>query len=429
MKKILFLLVLAPAFLFSQDFTIDKGAGILYFTGVPGTTPDITCCAEIAYDVTTREIYVWDRTNTQWVKNGVASSGTGAPSGDPGTGSKLYVDGDTGDLYQWTGSQWEQIQTRPNKVHVIGAAADTSTLSNPIEGDVAMIGDSILYLRDSLQWRRFNGGSGGGGSTTFDSDRNILRVPTVGVNIGGSTMADWMEYWYFTPPTISLTNPSPNLFEVGTSNSVTLAGSTTNDGGATLSNGELRQTAPGSSQVISFGANTSYTTDITFTPQQGGTGDYNELSYSFRASQDYSGTESGTDNSPTRTITAVYPVFAFMSATDYSDTGTYPGLALGTAVYTDATGSEKVVETEGNKSVAMTGTSQYVYYIVPKTWTDFDLSQILDPNSFNVTGDFTAYDVTLSSTGLANDYTNEQYKMYKSNGTQTWTGQSFQFNR
>ena len=166
MKKLLILLFLLPLplALFCQDFTIDKGSGVLYFTGVPGTTPDITCCAEIAYDVTTRDIYTWHRDSSKWVSFNISSSGLGSPNGAPSaSGPFLYVDQNTGNLYRWTGAEWELIVSRNNKTYRFSTAADTLTVPNATEGDIGIIGDSILFIRDSIQWQIFLGGSGGSG--------------------------------------------------------------------------------------------------------------------------------------------------------------------------------------------------------------------------------------------------------------------------
>lgn len=263
------------------------------------------------------------------------------------------------------------------------------------------------------------------GSDAFDSDRPILRVPDVGTTIGGATVGEWLEWWYFTAPTISISSMTSPV-EVGTTNTYNVSGTTTNSGGATLSNGLFRQTSPSTVVLASFGALTSYADTIIFTPQQGGSGQFNELAYTFQARQDWVfGAESGTATSTARTVTGVYPVFYGMSSTDFSDTGVYPGLALGTAAYSAFT---KLVQAEGNKSVTLTG-SGYIYYFVPKTWSDFTLSSIIDHNGFNVTPSFTSYDVTISSTGLTNDYTNVAYKMYKLNTITTTSGYEYDFNR
>lgn len=307
-----------------------------------------------------------------------------------------------------------------NTVYLINSLSDTTSISSPIEGDIAYQDQNLTAFRDSDRWRVLNPSFTQATNIAFDGDRSILRVPTVGVNIGTDSVKQWLEWWYFAPPTITCNlSPSTTVYEVGTSNSITISGATTNAGGATLTSGALTRTVPSSNVVNSFGASTSYTAPITFTPQQGGSGDYDELAYSFQATQDWSfGSESGTASSTTRSLSGVYPVFYGMSATDLS-------AASGITIYTTLT---KLVETEGNKTVTLTGTG-FIYFAVPKTWSDFDLSQIIDHNGFTVTGSFTAYDVTVSSSGLTNDYTNQTYKIYKLNSSTTTSGFAYQFIR
>lgn len=246
--------------------------------------------------------------------------------------------------------------------------------------------------------------------TTPDPTKPILRLPSVGDTI------KFFDWYYFVAPTVSLSVSGGTLFEVGTSNTITLSGSTTNPANTTLSGGVLNRTSPSpTTQVLSIGANASYTTQITFTPQQGGTGDYNELSYTFRTSQSYAGAESGSINSPSRSINAVYPVLYGVSSTD---------LHTGGDAYTTLT---KLVQNEGNKTVTMDG-SGFIYYAIPTTWSDTALSAIFDANGFNVTPSFDTQTVSVSSSGLTNNWTID-YVIYKLNSQTTLSNADYTFNR
>ena len=252
---------------------------------------------------------------------------------------------------------------------------------------------------------------------SFDSNRPILREPTVGVNIGGSTVTDWLEWWYFTPPTLSLAqSPSTSVYEVGTSTAITLTSTTTNDGGATLSNGQIRV---GAAQVSGFFGNTTGTFYYTYTPQQSNTGNYNQSSYTFTAQQDWVfGSDSGTATSNARTVRAVYPVLYGMvadTATAFADP------------YSKLT---KLVQTEGDKTVSLTGNGLIIYGF-PQTWSDTNLSSIIDPNGFDVTASFTRVDYpVVTSTGLVNNYTSVPYVFYFLNTGATSTSSSnYTFNR
>ncbi len=251
---------------------------------------------------------------------------------------------------------------------------------------------------------------------TFDGNRNILRVPEAGDNLGTTTVTEWLEWWYFTAPTITLGSLSSPK-EVGTVTQYILSGATTNAGGAILSNGMLRVTSPSTDTLLAFGTATSYADTITFEPQQDSTGQFKSFSFTFAAKQNWVfGSESGTATSSSRTITAVYPVLYGMSSTDFTSSGD---------PYTTIT---KIVEAEGNKSVSFTG-SGFIYYLVPKTWGDYTLSIILDHNGFNVTPSFTAYDIDISSTGLTNDWTTVAYKMYKLDTTTITSNYEYTFTR
>jgi len=414
-----------------------KGTGIRYTNGPPTIAPvSLSFGTEFAYDVANREIYMWDRTNSAWVRQINITQAAGGPSGSPGSGPKLYLDTDDGRLYRWNGSAWVEV----------GSAAGTSYTSSDIRDSLAvlagnarldgayikndtvtaMVNDSIIgYFVDGAEVGRDTirpaGGSGGGAPESIGPSNQILRVPTVGQTITASTPGEWLAWWSFTPPTLSSITftPSTTVYEVGTSNAITLSGTTSNPAGATLSGGILQRTSPSTATINTFNAATSYSQGITFTPQQGGSGAYNELLYTFRASQDYSGSESGTVQSASKTLRAVYPVFYGMASTDTS--------AVLNNIYGTLT---KAVVSEGNGTYSFTGTG-LIYYCMPSTWTDTNLSSITDPNGFNVTSSFdrvTAY--TLSSTGLTNNYTAQPCVCYVLNtGSTTTSSSSYTFNR
>jgi len=306
----------------------------------------------------------------------------------------------------------------------------TSTLTNlPVNAAIARPDSNNLFpyiagLPEVLQaciqsqnWLR-TVSSTGTSSPNYDSNKPILRVPGVGDNIAASTVTGWLDYWYFSAPTLSLNlSPATTIYEVGDTSYITVSGTTSNPGAATLSSGGLDRTAPGTLEVDAFGTGTSYSFSFSFYPQKDSTTHYKQLSYSFQASQDWAkGAESGTATSTTRTVTAVYPVLYGMSATDLSVTGN---------PYTVLT---KLVEAEGNKTVTLTG-SGFIYYAIPKTWGDFTLSQIVDHNGFDVTPSFTSYDITVSSSSLINNWTSVNYKLYKLNTTTTTSGYAYQFIR
>lgn len=246
-------------------------------------------------------------------------------------------------------------------------------------------------------------GFSSGATILFDSDRPVGRVPELGTNIGGSTILDWLEYWYFTVPTATLTQaPSTSIFEVGDSMQLIYSWTISNPSSATLSNGQFRVTSPLSLLLTSFSTSTSGADTIQYAPTQGSTSEYERLSYSLRVQQDWTnGTESSTLYSSTKTIQGVYPVFVGLDSTDYTASGN---------IYIEPNFT-KLVEVEGSKTVSLTG-SGYIYYCMPSTWADTNIT-ILDANDFDVTASFDRVtNVSVTSTGLTNNWT-QTYVVYK----------------
>ena len=238
------------------------------------------------------------------------------------------------------------------------------------------------------------------------TNKSILRVPKAGDKITGNKWSDYIRWHYYRAPTLALSHsPTTTLTEVGNVINYTLTNTTSNPGGATLANGRFERDG---TQVATFGSATSATHPFTFSP--GAPSGNNALQYTFRSRQDYSGggDAPGTAVNPTaRTFRAAYPILYGMSTTDLTQGGNPYTVLFG-----------KLVETEGNKSVPISG-SGYIYYAIPASWGDTALSLIQDGNNYNVTAGFTPYNVTVTSTGRTNNYTAVPYILYRSNGTST----------
>lgn len=259
--------------------------------------------------------------------------------------------------------------------------------------------------------------SGGGGA--FNSNRPILRTYFPGLVVGGTTVNEFLEWMFFTAPTMAISqSPNQSIYEVGTTGNISWTLTTTNDGGALLDNGQFRVTSPVDSLLSSYSAAVIHNSPtLNFTPIQNDVGRYNEHQYVFRGQQDWDKDgDTGTAFSPTKTIYGVYPIISGMSNTDF----TLGGNPYGTM--------GKIVEREGNKTVTLNG-SGFIYYFIPKTWGDWNLSQIIDHNGFNVTASFTAFDITVTSMGLTNNWTNVEYRGYKLNNTTVTSGFDYQFIR
>lgn len=247
-----------------------------------------------------------------------------------------------------------------------------------------------------------------GGDNLYSQPGPILRIPSVGDTIPSVTIQDWLNYaFYFREPQIEFNNISQLVYEIGTSNSITLSGVTDNPAATTLSNGILEKIYPTSNTINSFGASATFSQVITFTPQQGGSGDYNEFEYRFRANQDWdSGTDTGNTVSSTKFVYGVYPILYGMSTQDSL------GVIAGDP-YTTFSGTKRI-EREGNKNITFnSGTPSYFYVYIPNSWGDPDFSLILDHNGFPVTSTWKKYTVNISSTGLVNNWTNVSYTCYQ----------------
>ena len=132
-KALIFLFMLVSFSAFGQLY---KSTGVLYFVdksaldtwGEPSTYG-----SEIAMTINTQEIYKWDGVSA-WVKVVEITQGSGAPSGSPGTNSKLYLDVDTGNLYRWTGSAWSAFGTAGSATWgaIAGTLSDQTDLNNAL---------------------------------------------------------------------------------------------------------------------------------------------------------------------------------------------------------------------------------------------------------------------------------------------------------
>lgn len=262
-------------------------------------------------------------------------------------------------------------------------------------------------------------GTGGSSSITFDGNRAILRTPSVSDNIGSTTLSEWHEWWYFAPPTATTSlSPSTLLYEYGDSTYITYSRLTSNPGGATLSNGRLirKGSVAAGNITINNGSATTATSNFPYEPVFGSTSQ-NELEYyDFYSSQEWNfGSESGTIYSDTTRLQAVLPVFYGVDSTDFDTTGN---------IYSELT---KLLEAEGDKTVTFTGNG-YLYFAVPTNdWNDVTISQILDHNGLDVTASFTVYDITVSSSGLTNDWVDLDYKLFKLNHLTSTSGYQYQF--
>lgn len=284
-------------------------------------------------------------------------------------------------------------------------------------GYVSGINDSDNQCILNYYLNRLGNGFGGGGETYNDTilpfgTSPVSRTFSVGTNLQASTIKEWIQWHYIgnaTPPTLSMNSLSPSLVEVGSSNIYTLSGSLTNTCNYTIGTRLVDGTSWSGS---------NYTKVVNYTPTTATNKSYSATAtWTNVGSTCAAGGASSGTASASRTVTSVYPVLWGMSATSYTG-GSVPYNIW-----------SKRIATEGNQSgLTMTGTNEYIYILIPKSWIDFNVNTIIDHNGFNVTPSFTAYDVTVTSTGLASNWT-QAYKLYKLNNLTTASGFNYVYNR
>jgi len=312
---------------------------------------------------------------------------------------QLIVDRETTTVWSIpisTTSITQSLQTTYNKVKIGGDELLSGAYLieytdgvNPLSESHPMESGDIIYIDTA--------------ATKFDSDRTILRTLSIGDNVAGEDIRDMFEYMYYTPPTISITiSPITTVYEIGTTNSITISGTTTYYGDV-LSNGAIKN-GGGTITYYSFETSSNFSKNISFTPKETPVDTFDVTIYTFRAFQDYVGTESGVAQSSVITIYGVYPYFSLISNTDYSE-------ASPTVVYNAFVTNKSVQAETISKTVSYTGTG-YVYLLYPSVYGH--ITEILNPSGFDEFLSFTEYSVTITSTDMDVDYTDISYYMVKS---------------
>jgi hypothetical protein len=266
--------------------------------------------------------------------------------------------------------------------------------------------DSTAAATDSLCSWTYKTSVGGGGGNLFDSDREIERVPTVGTNIGASTVVDFLEYaFFFQPATITLN--AGLTYEVGTSNTITKTAQITQNGETSFSDGKIMRTHPlPAITFLDFGSALSGTQSTTFAPIQG---DANTLEFRFRAQTTVGNNGSPqTIYSPIRYEYSAYPYIKGTSATDYSS-GVNFYQQIGVSMWKDVQVKQSSDTTKFNVDA---GDDKYFYISYPASYGV--PSSIKDKSGYETyPADWNTYTVNVGSSGLVNDWT-ESYMIIRS---------------
>ena len=329
-------------------------------------------------------------------------------------------------VLKWTGASWTPsneiaydagtgISLTGNSfshiAHTGDAIGATSLTVTGLQG--RPIATTIPTAGNVLKW---NGALWAMGSPldTFNGNKLVSRTGWAGVsnvNMGTSTtVSDFLNavFFPFIEATISIN--ANVLFEVGTSNVVTITGTRTSNNETLFSNGRVDRNYPSALLIFSFGAASSYTTNITFTPNQAVT---SSMELRYFASQGVGGNGIPTViNSPTKLVQSCYPYFHGVTTVNLSGGGT--------AAYTGLT---KLVEAfAATKTRNYNGTG-YMYFCYPQSYGP--LTSILDPSLFQLLPSYNVFSVNITSVGRVNNWT-QLYYIYQSNTISTPNG-NFQF--
>ena len=240
-------------------------------------------------------------------------------------------------------------------------------------------------------------------SIAFDGNRDITRGEFAGLNVGGSDVVTFLDnlFFPFSPATVS--DYGGGLYEIGTVqnpsiySSISVNNETIFGTGSIFKNSSLWNTQasiPPYSFTFNDSGITTNTTYQTFV-------------------------QTNNDGSPTiissntTTVSFVYPYLWGMNVTS--------GLS-GTSLYNAFT--PQIITQPSSQIVNLVGTATYIYFAYPSSYPD--LTSILDPNGFQIITDFTKTIVSVTSTGLTNNWTTN-YKVYQTNIIASPSGNYYTF--
>lgn len=277
---------------------------------------------------------------------------------------------------------------------------------NPLNGQIAKYDANL---------KRWIAADDGGGSTLFNGNRPIKRLPTIGLVGGGATLNEWIENVFFPSidASILLTNASTILYERGETNPINLpnknliASIVANDSVQIqyrLFNVTTNTPVGAYANIPSnvFTVNVDVQTNI-------------DVDYAIDITFITNGVNK-TSRSPVRPFRWIYPFYYGMAGANFVEPYTNTSLV--------AEGLTKVVGSIANQlQLNLNGTNKMIYLLYPST--KGPITSIFDNNGFNITNAFQYLLVNVA--GDNPNYPAQQYRLYFSNVT-TVNNSLFTFN-
>ena len=216
----------------------------------------------------------------------------------------------------------------------------------------------------------------------FDGSRPIKTLAYVGEIPGSTTISGWLDSVFYADilGTISI-NSGVSYVESGSAPTITINGALTLNDSIIAGSGSVWRDGV---EWYPFTGTSYSTTDI---------GIVTDHSY-----ETYYQLDTGIINSSTKTVDLIFPFLYGVSSTS--------GLS-GTALYNALTLD---VTPQANKTYTVSGTETYLYVAYPATVPD--LTDAYDPNLFHILSTFDKSTVSVTSTGLATNWT-ANYKVYQ----------------
>jgi hypothetical protein len=226
----------------------------------------------------------------------------------------------------------------------------------------------------------------------FDGNRVVTREGIPNINVGGTTVHEFLENYFFPFLNLSITLNSGDVYEVGSSENIQYIGSVTLNSEDASSSGRVEQITPVGTVLYSFGVALDYDISIP-------TGVITSPTI-FTSVTKAIGLPSAVEiSSSVKSSYFIHPYLYGVSPDDLSPGGTDP--------YTQLT---KLVQRTGTKMVELTGLG-FIYFVFPATYAD--LTSILDHNGFEQRFAFEKTIANITSVGRTSNYT-VSYKIYKS---------------